>query len=78
MTVKVKVYKDRKNKWRWQMKVDNGRIVGASTEGYSKRRLALENLEVVTGLLIYIVRRTRGDVERRYEYLGLRHNPGHT
>jgi uncharacterized protein YegP (UPF0339 family) len=35
-------YKDARGKHRWRL-VENGRITGASTQGYSKRKLAIEN-----------------------------------
>lgn len=42
--------KDRKGEWRWSLKHRNGRIVGASTEGYKRRSACIKNLELVTGL----------------------------
>lgn len=36
-------YKDSKNEWRWRRVASNGRIVGASAEGYSSRTNCLEN-----------------------------------
>lgn len=36
--------------WRWTMKAPNGRIIGASTEGYRRRAGAVKNLQAVTGI----------------------------
>lgn len=44
------IKKDRKGEWRWSLKHRNGRIVGASTEGYKRRSACIKNLELVTGL----------------------------
>ncbi len=32
-----KIYQDHRGEWRWERKALNGRIVGASTEGYKNR-----------------------------------------
>ncbi len=34
---KFEVYQDKKGEWRWRRKASNGRIVGASSEGYNAR-----------------------------------------
>ncbi len=34
--MKIKIYKDAKKEWRWQMKSTNGRIIADSGEGYKK------------------------------------------
>jgi uncharacterized protein YegP (UPF0339 family) len=36
-------YRDRSGDWRWRRKARNGRIVGASTEGYRKAADAIAN-----------------------------------
>lgn len=36
--------------WRWRMKATNGRIIGASTEGYTHRSACLRNILTVTGI----------------------------
>ncbi len=33
----VKQYRDKKLKWRWQVKAGNGEIIGASTQGYTRK-----------------------------------------
>lgn len=38
-------YKDEKGEWRWKIVASNGRIIGASTEGYKRLRSAEQNLE---------------------------------
>lgn len=50
MKLTVAIKKDRKGEWRWTLKHRNGRIVGASTEGYKRKPACLKNLELVTGL----------------------------
>ena len=34
---KWKIYKDSQKEWRWERKALNGKIVGASTEGYKNK-----------------------------------------
>lgn len=43
MNDKWEIYQDRKKEWRWTRTASNGRIVGASTEGYSSRQNCVEN-----------------------------------
>ena len=46
--------------WRWTMTdTRNGRIIGASSEGYAKRKACLANLVRVTGCEIVIGTRER-------------------
>ena len=43
--VKFKVYrKYRWGKWRWQVKAANGKIIGASTQGYKNRQDCVGNM----------------------------------
>lgn len=50
--------------WRWQMTdARNGRIIGASSEGYVRRAACLANLARVTGCEIVI-----GTRERKVHY----------
>jgi uncharacterized protein YegP (UPF0339 family) len=47
--VKLLIYKNAATgEWRWQLKSLNGRIIGASTEGYKQRSRMLQNLFDVT------------------------------
>lgn len=46
---KFKLYTDKRGKWRWQLKDAQGRILGASTQGYVNRKDMLENRGRVTG-----------------------------
>lgn len=48
--VMINLYTDRAGGWRWRMTAANGSEVAASTEGYHKRKRALENLHFVTGV----------------------------
>lgn len=45
VTDRLEVYKDSQNKWRWRRVAPNGRIVGASSQGYSGKQAALENAQ---------------------------------
>lgn len=36
-TDKFEVYQDKRSEWRWRRTASNGQIVGASSEGYSRR-----------------------------------------
>jgi len=40
---KWEIYKDGRGDWRWRRTAQNGRIVGASTEGYNNRADCLAN-----------------------------------
>jgi len=39
------LYKDSAGKWRWRRTASNGRIVGASTEGYVNRSECIRNAQ---------------------------------
>lgn len=38
-------YQDKKGEWRWRCIASNGRIVGASSEGYSSRANCVANAQ---------------------------------
>ena len=40
---KIHVYQDRRDEWRWRRTAPNGKIVGASSEGYHDRSAAVAN-----------------------------------
>lgn len=40
---KWEIYRDKAGAWRWRRTASNGRIVGASTEGYTNRADCIEN-----------------------------------
>lgn len=40
---KIEIYQDKKGEWRWRRKASNGKIVGASSEGYSDKKACEEN-----------------------------------
>jgi uncharacterized protein YegP (UPF0339 family) len=40
---KWEIYQDSDRKWRWRRTASNGRVVGASTEGYSNRADCVAN-----------------------------------
>jgi uncharacterized protein YegP (UPF0339 family) len=40
---KWEFYKDSQNEWRWRRVASNGRIVGASTEGYKNKQDCIDN-----------------------------------
>ena len=63
MKTTITIYRAR-FRWRWTMTdTRNGRIIGASSEGYAKRKACLANLVRVTGCEIVI-----GTRERKYNY----------
>ncbi len=37
------IYKDAQGEWRWRRTASNGRIVGASTQGYQNQADCVEN-----------------------------------
>ena len=38
------IYKDASKQWRWRITAPNGKIIGASTESYKRRRDCEQNL----------------------------------
>lgn len=44
-------YKDKRGKYRWRVVADNGKIVGASSQGFANRALAGENAELLQDAL---------------------------
>lgn len=51
---KVTIYRQKGSRdWRWQMYAPNGRLIGASSEGYRGKSKAIYNLTQVTGLRLY-------------------------
>lgn len=40
------LYKDEEGQWRWRKTAANGKIVGASSEGFSSRQAAVNNAEL--------------------------------
>lgn len=40
-------YKDNSNEYRWQVKHDNGNIIGMSSEGYKNQMDMLDNISLV-------------------------------
>ena len=45
----VEFYQDKRGKWRWRIIGTNGKIVGASSQGFTTRNNAITNLELVQG-----------------------------
>lgn len=43
MNDKWEFYKDSKSEWRWTRTASNGKIVGASTEGYKNKQDCIDN-----------------------------------
>jgi uncharacterized protein len=42
---KFELYQDKKGEWRWRRTASNGRLVGASSEGYSSKSDAEANMK---------------------------------
>lgn len=59
--------------WRWTMRdARNGRIIGASTEGYCTRKTCLANISRIIGHEIVVKGRNRENCYSRTLYLGPR------
>lgn len=43
----IKFYEDASRKWRWQIKAENGKVVGSSSQGFSSRAYAEANLDLM-------------------------------
>ena len=39
-------YQDNAGKWRWRMEASNGKIVGASSQGYVNKSYCIENAKL--------------------------------
>ena len=50
---KLTIYKDKNNDWRWTITAKNGKIIAASTEGYTRKRGAIRNLKGILQALEY-------------------------
>ena len=44
-------YKDAVGKYRWRVVADNGKIVGASSQGFASKQMAGENAELLQDAL---------------------------
>ena len=40
-------YKDKKGLWRWTIKSKNGKIIGASSQGFKRKESAQRNMKAV-------------------------------
>ena len=47
----VKIYKDKRGKFRWRVVAENGKIVGSSSQGFANRKLCKENIALVAEAL---------------------------
>lgn len=65
---RIKLYKDRKGKWRWKYIGKNNEKIGASSEGFERRAGAIGNLRLVTGIVFY-TGVTRGPAEMEFARL---------
>lgn len=45
-------YKDAADKWRWRATADNGRIVGSSSQGFSSKERAADNVVILQEMLL--------------------------
>jgi uncharacterized protein YegP (UPF0339 family) len=52
----VSIYCGLRGEWRWTARARNGRIIGASSEGYRDRTRAIQNLHAVTGIRVTVAR----------------------
>jgi len=44
-------YKDKRGKYRWRVVADNGKIVGASSQGFASRELVGKNADLLQDAL---------------------------
>lgn len=47
MNSKLDIYRDTVGKYRWRITASNGRIIGASSQGYTRRKVCARNAEAV-------------------------------
>jgi uncharacterized protein YegP (UPF0339 family) len=47
----LEFYKDKADKHRWRVKSDNGEIIGASSQGFASKQMALKNAELLNNAL---------------------------
>jgi len=47
MKSQLEIYRDKKRKYRWRIRADNGRIIGASSQGYARRKYCAINASYV-------------------------------
>lgn len=55
---KVRQYLDKKHKWRWQVTATNGKIIGASSQGYERKVDCSTNMHQVASALTPPIRWT--------------------
>ena len=48
----IKFYKDNRGKWRWQATAENGKVIGASSQGFTRRSTAKQNAQLLLNALI--------------------------
>lgn len=51
---KITIYRAADGDWWWTRKAGNGKIIGASTEGYKRKRDAVANLIAELGGILYL------------------------
>jgi hypothetical protein len=49
--MKIQIFEDSANEWRWHLVADNGRIVADSAEGYAKKGNAKRAIQKVLAKL---------------------------
>jgi len=45
--MEITIYKDKRGKYRWRIVADNGKIVGASSQGFASKDLVSNNLRLI-------------------------------
>ena len=43
----IEFYKDKGDKYRWRIQATNGRVIGASSQGFASKQMAEENATLV-------------------------------
>ncbi len=54
----IDFYKDKAGKYRWRITAENGRIIGASSQGFASKQMAQENMELVYMEMLTYYRRS--------------------
>lgn len=47
MSNPLTIYKDSRKQWRWRVTAENGKIIGASSESYKRRKDCKENVDLL-------------------------------
>ena len=64
----IRFYKDKAGEYRWEIKADNGETVDASSEGFSSKQNAVNNLLMTHSMIgTFIARIAKGEASIEWE-----------